>query len=434
MAVTLLFPGAVQAQEERVTVRVDGRAVFRAGPTGQMDAAARARRIEQRLTTLLENPHAIAPARVAAPGGGGREHVITIAGVPVVTVTETDAQDNVTTVDVLAAQWAQALDRALQRAHARRMSTWGRFTAEVQAAVETAFARLGESALLIIPRALAALLVLGLFWLVAAAVRWLMRALFCRIVEDRTVENLLKQVAYYTVWALGLLVAADALGFTPQTVVTGLGLTGLALGFALKDILSNFVSGILILTLRPFELGDQIVVGETEGSVERIDLRATQIRTYDGRVVLVPNADLLTSRVINNTAAPLRRGSVEVCLGYGTDLRQAAEVIRAATQRTVGVLEEPHASVRVGSLGEAAITLEVRFWTDSRRADFLETTSAVRHAILTALKDVGVDLPDPDVRLLVPHTPALWRAALAGNGPHDTQDSKYEPSGQQRTG
>jgi small-conductance mechanosensitive channel len=360
------------------------------------------------------------------------EHVITVAGVPVVTVTETDAQENITTVDVLSAQWAQALDRALQRARERRLSAWGRFPAEVQAAVETAFARLGESAITIIPRALAALLVISAFWVVATAVRWLMRALFCRIIEDRTMENLLKQVAYYTVWALGLLVAADALGFTPQTVVTGLGLTGLALGFALKDMLSNFVSGILILTLRPFELGDQIVVGDTEGSVERIDLRATQIRTYDGRVVLVPNAHLLTSRVINNTAAPVRRGSVEVCLGYGTDLRQAAAVIREATQRTVGVLEEPHASVRVRALGQEDILLEARFWTDSRRADFLETTSAVRQSILTALKEVGVDLPNPDVRLLVPYPPALWRAALGRGDPRDTQNSDYEFSRQRR--
>lgn len=86
-----------------------------------------------------------------------------------------------------------------------------------------------------------------------------MRLIFRRVVEDLTVENLIKQVAYYAVWALGLIVAADALGFVPQTVITGL--TKLALGFALKDIISNFISGILILVLRPFELGDQIVVG-----------------------------------------------------------------------------------------------------------------------------------------------------------------------------
>jgi hypothetical protein len=107
----------------------------------------------------------------------------------------------------------------------------------------------------------------------------------------------LKQVVYHLVWAIGILVAADALGFEPETVVTGLGLTSLALGFALKDIISNFVSGILILGLRPFQIGDEIVVGETEGSVQRIRLRAAEIKTYDGRLVLVPNAELFIANV-----------------------------------------------------------------------------------------------------------------------------------------
>lgn len=407
------------AQDERETVRVDGRAVFRLGPVGDMEATARVRRIEQRLATLLDNPQAIAPARVEPSGADGTERVITVAGVPVVTVTEVDAQDHVTTVEALSTQWARVLDQALQRTRERRMSAWGRFAAEVQASIETAFARLGESAIVIIPRALAAFLVMSLFWMLAVAVRGLMRALFRRIIEDRTVENLIKQVAYYAVWGLGLLVSADALGFTPQTVVTGLGLTGLALGFALKDVLSNFISGILILSLRPFELGDQIVVGETEGSVERIDLRATQIRTYDGRVVLVPNADLLTSRVTNNTAAPVRRGSVAVLLGYDTDLRHAVEVIGEATQNTEGVLKEPPPSVRLRELAENDIVFEARFWTDSRRADFLETTSAVGYAIVAALKKSGIGFPDSAVRLLVPHDPALWRAALDHRGHQD---------------
>nr|MDQ3323828.1 mechanosensitive ion channel family protein [Acidobacteriota bacterium] len=256
----------VFAQDETVTVRVDGRSLFRVGGAGSTTAANRAAQIERRLNSLLEKPEAIAPAQI---GAQGEERVVNVAGVTVVTVTAADAQENLTTADALAAQWATSVNNALERGRSRRLSSGGRFLNEIQASVETAFSRLLESAITIVPRFLAAVLVLGLFWLIAAGVRWLMRVIFRRIVEDLTVESLIKQVAYYAVWALGLLVAADALGFDPQTVVTGLGLTGLALGFALKDIISNFVSGILILVLRPFELGDQIVVGETEGSVER---------------------------------------------------------------------------------------------------------------------------------------------------------------------
>ncbi|NDJ17863.1 mechanosensitive ion channel domain-containing protein [Myxacorys almedinensis] len=411
LAILLFLPAAV-AQTEQVTVRLDGRAVFRVGVVGELDATARAQQIERRMNRLLENPDAIAPPRIEPTNANNTDRVITIAGVPIVTVTEADAQDNLTTVNVLATQWSQAIDTNLERASGRRLSPGGRFIAEVQASIETAFGRLIESAIVIIPRALAALLVTGLFWAIATFVRWLMRIIFRHIVEDLTVENLIKQVAYYAVWILGLIVALDAFGFDPQAVATGLGLTSLALGFALKDILSNFISGLLILVLRPFELGDQIIVGETEGNVERIDLRATQLRTYDGRVVLVPNAEVFTSRIINNTAAPIRRGSVALFMGYDSDLPQAIDVIQKAAQATDGVLEEPAISIRVQELGQDDIVIEARFWTDSRRSDFVATTSQVRQAIVAALKEAEIGLPDPDIRMLIPRQLDQWQAAL----------------------
>jgi small-conductance mechanosensitive channel len=199
--------------------------------------------------------------------------------------------------------------------------------------------------------------------------------------------------------------------------------TGLALGFALKDILSNFISGILILVLRPFELGDQIVVGETEGNVERIELRATQLRTYDGRVVLVPNAEVFTSRITNNTAAPIRRSSVTLFIGYDSDLQTAVTVMTEAAQATEAVLKDPPVSVRIRELGQDDILVVVRFWTDSRRSDFVATTSAVRGAIVLAFKDAGIGLPDPDVRVLMLRHPDKWRTALGLGDSDRTQDS-----------
>jgi small-conductance mechanosensitive channel len=326
--------------------------------------------------------------------------VLSVAGVPIVTVTPDDAQDNLTDLDALAQQWASRLDRALQRTKALRQSGWGRFSAEVQGSVEAAFSRLAESAVTVIPRMIAATLVIILFWGLAAALRFFMRFLFRRIISDLTLENLIKQVVYYAVWVLGLVVAVDALGWDPQATATGLGLTGLALGFALKDILSNFVSGLLLLASRPFEVGDQIVVGETEGNVVKIMLRATQIRTYDGRIVLVPNAEIFTNRITNNTANPIRRGTVELFLGYDQDLRHAAAVTREATAGADGVLDDPPPSVRVVELGQDDAILEARFWTDSRRSDFVATSSAVRAAIVEAMKRAGIGLPDPDVRIL----------------------------------
>lgn len=376
-------------------MRLDGRPLFRVSAADALSADVRAQRIERRLGILLENPRSIGPVQVEPAAGGGQ--VISISGIPVVTVTRADSEDNVTSIEALARQWARSIETELARAKERRVSSFGRFGADVRGAVAAAFSRLAESTIRIVPRTLAAMLVLALFGLAAAGARRLMSLVFRRVIEDLTVENLIRQAVYFAIWTLGIVVALDALGFRPESLATGLGLTGLALGFALKDIISNFVSGLLILSLRPFEIGDQIVVGETEGSVERIELRATQIRTYGGRLVLVPNAELFTSRVTNNTASPVRRASVRLLLGYGEDLSRAMTVARTAAQGSEGVLPEPPASVRIRELGPDDVLLEVRVWADSRRSDLVATQSNVRAALVEAFQAAGIGLPEPGV-------------------------------------
>lgn len=394
LVVSLATPAL--AQRDIATVRLDGRSVFQVGPASeQEDADARARRIENRLAGLLHNLDAVGPPRAQETPQGW---TVVVSGIPVVTLTARDAQDNLTTQPELATQWAAALDRSLKRARERRLGWGGRFGAETRASIEAAFGRMADSTISIVPRAIAAVLILGSFLIAARAVRALLRKLFRRAVEDLTIESLIKQLSYYAILALGFFVALDALGFDPSTVAAGLGLTGIVLGFALKDILSNFVSGLLLLTLRPFKIGDQIVVGELEGSVERIELRATKLRAYDGRVMLVPNADVFTSRIINNTADPVRRGSVCVWLGFDVDLHVALGAIRSAAQGAEGVLGRPAPQVRIENLGQDDILVETTFWTDSRRSDFKNTASAVRQSILEALSRAGVALPDPDAR------------------------------------
>lgn len=385
-----------QVPEGTATVRIDGRSVFQVGPSIEgEDPAERATRIEERISPVLRNLDSVPPA-VVRPDG--TDWVVSVAGIPVVTVTPRDAEDNFIGGAALSRQWASAIDAALDRARSRRLGVGGRFWAETRASGEAALGRMAESATRIIPRALAALIVVGLFWGFARAVRWLLRMIFTRTVEDVTIESLIKQLSYYAIIALGFFVAVDALGFDPTTVAAGLGLSGIVLGFALKDILSNFVSGLLLLTLRPFRIGDQIVVGDLEGSVEKIELRATRLRAYDGRVMLVPNAEVFTSRIVNNTADPVRRGAVELWLGYDTDTEHALEIIRSATAVAAGVLQAPVPAVRIDDLGPDDIRVEVTFWADSQRADYKNTAAAVRAEILRQLKGAQITLPDPAAR------------------------------------
>ena len=343
LLLALAAPAACAQEDDREAVRLAVRTVLRVGPAGDTDATTRAGRIEQRLEALLESPAPLNPAVVARDDGRPTERRITINDALVVTVTAEDADENLTDVDTLATSWA-----------------------------------------------LATFLILALFGALAWVVRWLLTRLFAVIIGDRTLENLIRQLVYYTIWLLGIIIAVNALGFDPQALVTGIGLTSLALGFALQDILSNFVSGLLILALRPFELGDEIVIGETEGAVERINPRATEFRTYDGRSVLVPNAELFTSRVTNNTAAPMRRGAITFPLGYDQDLPRAMAVLREAVANTPGVLTKPPNTIIVRELNDADVILEVRFWTESTRCDFLEAASEVSQAMVRALREADL--------------------------------------------
>lgn len=386
----------VRAQEDdRAPVRVDGRTIFRVGPSGDTDAETRAHRIELRLESLLDSPDPIAPAAINVDERGAAERPITVNGAPVITVTAADAEENLTDVDTLAARWATTIDEALAAGRARRN---GR--SEVLVLMEAAFVRLAESARTVLPRALATIIILTFFGVLAWVVRWLLTRLFAVVINNRTTENLIRQIIYYTIWVLGIIIAVNALGFDPQALATGIGLSSLALGFALRDILSNFISGLLILLLRPFELGDEIVVGDTEGAVERIELRATEIRTYDGRLVLVPNAELFTVRVTNNTASPTRRGALILPVGYDVDLPRTMEIIRQAIAATPGVLTKPPNTVIVREMNAEDIVLELRFWTESTRRDFLEAASAVAQSVVAALKEAAIPLPEPDLRYL----------------------------------
>ena len=221
-----------------------------------------------------------------------------------------------------------------------------------------------------------------------------------RFVGTPRLARLAGGVAYYVLLAAGAMVALDVLGVSPQSIATAFGLVGVALGFALRDIVSNLVAGVLLISSQEFAIGDQIVVGETEGTVEQVDLRATHIRTYDGRMVIVPNGLIYTSQVINNTESPFRRASVFFHLGYGVDLTLVQRIVLDAVITVHGVAESPPPTMRVNDLAAGAILLEARFWTDSKRLDFMNTASAAREAIVGTLKRHSVPLPDASIRVV----------------------------------
>ncbi len=186
-----------------------------------------------------------------------------------------------------------------------------------------------------------------------------------------------------------------------RDLVTGLGISSVAIGFALKDILQNFVAGVLLLWRRPFRIGDQIRTGEYEGTVEDIDVRATRIRTYDNELVVVPNGEVYTRGMIVRTAFGHRRVRLGVSISYFDDINADREVIRAALSRTEGVMAEPAPWVYVETLGATNVEMSVHFWVDAPQANVLRVLDRVATSVKMALDTAGADATFPRTVVLM---------------------------------
>jgi small-conductance mechanosensitive channel len=236
------------------------------------------------------------------------------------------------------------------------------------------------------------LIFIGIGWGVQKGVRsWGRRS------DRANLGAVLGSFVKWVVIILGLLVSLIIVlpTFRPGDLIAGLGIGSVAIGFAFKDILQNWLAGLLLLIRRPFRVGDEIVVNGYEGRVEWIETRATMIRTYDGRRAIIPNADVFTNAVTVNTAFDLVRSEVVVGIGYGDKIGAAREAILSAVKGLDGVEPDPAPEVLAWELGGSSVNLKVRWWSRSRRTNVVHAQSLVIEAIKGALDQAGIDMPFP---------------------------------------
>ncbi len=148
-----------------------------------------------------------------------------------------------------------------------------------------------------------------------------------------------------------------------------------------------------------------MVIEDYEGTITQIQLRATTMKTYDGRVVYIPNQEVFQASIINNTASPRRRSSVLVGIDYAEDISDAIAVIMQVLNNAAEVETNPAPDVLVSELATSTVNLEIRFWVDSRRAGFLATTSKVAQEVKEALETAGIDMPTDIYTLIVRELP-----------------------------
>jgi small-conductance mechanosensitive channel len=264
------------------------------------------------------------------------------------------------------------------------------------------FQQLTSDTLSLLPSLGIGLLVFILF-LVAA--QWT-RRLVQHINAQRFNHNLVIVFGRMAQWGmslLGLLLAITIAfpSFTPGNLISALGITGIAIGFAFKDIFENFLAGILILINEPFRIDDQIVYGPFEGTVERIETRATMIRTYDGRLVVIPNAELFKGSIIVNTAFSTRRLEYDLTIGNGEDIVTAKEAMLHVLRKLPGIERDPEPDALVIGYGDFGVQIRMRWWiTPPRRADALAMQDQVLTAVKAELTQKGIDLPYPTHEVL----------------------------------
>lgn len=249
-----------------------------------------------------------------------------------------------------------------------------------------------------LPQVVAALVVVVGFIGLAALLRRLVAGALRRV--DRTLSEMLGQLSYAAAVVLGILVgfwiAIPTINF--REIYAGLGVTGLILGFALRDLLENFAAGILILWRRPFKLDDQIRSGSYEGTVAEINFRSTVLRTYDGLKVFIPNGRIFTEPVENLTGYRRRRSTVALSIDQGASVEEARRVILDVLRgmEPAGVLPEPEPVVFFDAIGEYTNDLHVLYWTaPPTRFSELATRSEVTERLYEALVGAGIGFPYP---------------------------------------
>jgi small conductance mechanosensitive channel len=249
-----------------------------------------------------------------------------------------------------------------------------------------------------VPNIMLAILLIVAFYVVAKIVKGLTIRGFKKARLTYTLSRLIANTIYFAVIVLGFFLALGALNLekTVISLLAGLCIVGIALGFAFQDLATNYISGFLIAFQKPFKRGDQLETNGYFGEVKNITLRTTQIRTLDGLSVTIPNKMVLENPLTNYTETDERRIRLDVGVSYADDLEKVKKVTEEAVKGIPELDEKRPVEVFFKEFGDSSINLFVRFWiTKSRQVEFRKATSEAVMRIKKAYDKAGITIPWP---------------------------------------
>lgn len=266
---------------------------------------------------------------------------------------------------------------------------------KVRSLLEVPIFELGGSAFTLWTLIYVIVLITLLFY-VAAKLKVVTERALTRSSLDLGARQAVAAIARYVLLFLGLLIILQTAGINLTTLNVLAGAVGIGVGFGLQNVVSNFISGLIIMFERPIKIGDRIVVDNVEGDVVEIGARSTKVLTNDNITIIVPNSKFITENVVNwkyNDASV--RFRIPVGVAYGTDVREVEKILLEVAKSQEDVLEDPPPAVRFIEFGESSLNLELRAWTTSavgRKGRFVST---LNFAIYDKFREHGIEIPFP---------------------------------------
>ena len=251
----------------------------------------------------------------------------------------------------------------------------------------------------LVPNMVIALVVILVTWMLARFGKRLTDRLTAKTSMRDSLKQLLDTLVSIGIWIVGLMIAASIVlpGLTPASLVAGLGVGTIAIGFAFQDFFQNFLSGILIMVRKKMRIGDVIECEGIIGRVEHISIRETHVRQLSNELNIVPNSMLFKNPVQILTDEQERRHEVIVGVAYDTDLEVARTVIRSAMEMLDEINQEKRIDIFTREFNSSSIDFTVRWWAGSKPLDMHSSRDAVLRAIKAAFDREGIEIPFPYV-------------------------------------
>jgi len=253
-----------------------------------------------------------------------------------------------------------------------------------------------QNVILFLPLFFVGVIVVILFWVLAQAVIWLAGPLLRRT-PNEFVQNIVKNAIRLVFIGIGVLMALEAMDATQlaTSILGAAGLVGLAVGFAVKDTIENYLASVLLSLRQPFSPHEIVNIDGQEGMVARLTARTTVLINFDGNHVRIPNATVFKATIINYSREPKRRFDVRIGIDTGCDLDAARALVLKTLEDFNALLDDPGPTVAIEELGDWAVILWVAAWVDQRETDILKAKSETLRLIKAAFDAAGIRMPNP---------------------------------------